>query len=214
MTVASLITDIIRTLPLEVFSKHGEPGILSILNRRYKNLNREFKCLEKQYSLTEAANVSLPADWIEPFSADNEFLKNKTFVDPGLFDEDIADIWTIKNKKLYFGNAGTTTIVFEYYSTGLDLVRSVTDSGTESASPEWLDESLHSILYYAAIIDTWGRANPDFAMALSEFERLKNELDKSTWDKQAIQPPTLWPAAGAPMSRYIDDYERPHTIER
>jgi len=213
MTVAEILTSLARRLPIEIFKKYGEPGLLEIMNRRYKNLNREYKCLEKSKTITEAASVALTADWIEPFAMDKDNVDNWTYVNPEIFLADEDYIYTIKNNKIYFGNFdATNTITFDYFSSGLVLARALTtpDDGLKAISPEWQEESLHSLLFYAVLVELGAASKHDYI----DYERLKTELHKSHYKRQAIQPNAVYTSGKSPKSRYIDDYEYPRMIHR
>lgn len=205
MTVAEIVDDIIARIPEEVFiAYNGEPGILRVLNRVYKNINQEELALEKELEITESSSgYTLPGDWIVAFACDDEDL---VFVDVKEFDSAKDGFYTIRLGKLIFASADTTnTVTFYYYSTGLTLVRTVSDSNTEVASPEWQNVSLHSFLYYAALVEL-GVAN---AYEIDQWKKRKYALNQSNWNKDHISPTRTMPHTQAPSNRYIDDYEKP-----
>ena len=206
MTVANIIDQIIARIPNSVFVSYGEPGILIILNRMYHNLNRELNCLEKSIAITEdgtGAGVALPTDWIRPFAVDTDDI---VYIPNTSFEDDEDDTYTFKGNRIYFGSAdGSTVHTFDYYSSGLTLVRTVANANIEVASPEWPEESLGSVLYYGTLLEL----NVAGQFEASEYFRIKKELGSLEYNRDGISPTRTMPHLQSAKNRYIDDYEKP-----
>lgn len=203
MTVGEIVDQIIARIDIDLFNLYGEPGILQIVNRAYKNVNREKLCLEKSYEVTESeAGTVLPTDWIRAFAHDQDEL---FYVDYREFDPKVDHTYTIVNNTIYFGSPDSSnTVTFYYYSSGYKLVRS--DAGIKEVTiPEWREESLHSYLYYAVLVEL-GIANK---FEIAEYVRIKSELNTLNYDKDDINPTRTVPLVGSPKNKYIDDYEKP-----
>ena len=69
-TVIEILDDIVMRLPMEVFQRYGEPGVLRVMNRIYKATNRDLQCLERSTTFQYSAGppvvttpFDLPSDW-------------------------------------------------------------------------------------------------------------------------------------------------------
>lgn len=217
MTVSELLEDCLIRLPKDILRRGGEPYILRTMNRLYKQLNHEHKCLQKSQSITEdsGSGSALPSDWILPFAiwdANDEREENLVFKNPEMFDPSEDDTFTIQKGYIYFGSGdGTTTRTFWYYSTGLTLVNSTSPGATEVNAPEWPREALHSILFHGTCIRL-ARNYEMFENDLIEFRRLESDLKELHYNLQTTDPARTQPHGK--VQKWIDDYERPYTLER
>ena len=218
MLVSEIIQDCLIRLPVEVLQKGGEPYILREINRYYKSLNQELECLEKPLTVTEDdGGYNLPVDYIRTFKilkSDGSADVDLVYRHPEVFDNQEDNTWMIANKKIYFANEDDSTErTFWYYSSGLSMVNKATaDLGTgEINEPEWINESLHSILIHG-VCPRLSKSYELLELDLAETLRLKMLLKETNYRKDATQAVRSVPHGR--KNKYIDDYERETTLDQ
>jgi hypothetical protein len=214
-TVNEILDDIVMRLPMEVFKRYGEPGVLRVMNRIYKATNRDMQVLEKSTTFQYAAGppivttpFDLPSDWGKLFDIRDQNDDDLTYMDPDLFDITMNDTYTIRGSKIYFSSFDTANDIYTvwYYSQGLTLLIDSPVAGTSVSTPEWLNN--HDFLFYAVVAELAGLNN---AEAL-QYRTLKENLSRTHYDKQGSTPARTLPHHV--KNPYIDDYEYPTTRRR
>jgi hypothetical protein len=213
MNVVDILNDVIVKLPLAIFTKYGEPGVLRAMNRIYHNLNRECECLEKSTTLSGVNHpFTIPTDMIKIFDIKDQNGDQVVYVNPEVFDEDDDGFWTIRNNKIEISNydSDEDSFILHYFSSGLELFVTVLDALTEIAAPEWPEVSLHSVLYYGTLTELC-TVHETYQQDRIEFYRLKGQLMQMNYDRQSSTPSRSIPHQASPANKYIDEYEKPYT---
>lgn len=219
-TVKEILDDIVMRLPMEVFQRYGEPGLLRAMNRIYKATNRYMQVLEKsvifQYDAGPPILTSpfdLPSDWGKLFDIRDQNDDDLTYVDPDLFDDTLSDTFTIRANQIYFSSFDEDNQVLTvwYYSEGYKLVIDGSGAGGavsagEVKSPEW--NNSHEFLFYAGVAELAGLN----AMEMMQFKTFRENLARTQYDKQGSTPARTLPHKI--KNPYIDDYEYPTTRHR
>jgi len=216
MTVEEILDDIVLRLTKEVFERYGEPGILKVMNRHYRSLNRDLQVLEKSTTFNAGLDTDqpfdLPSDYGKEMEIYDENDDDLTYVDSSQFDEDEDGTYTIRGSQIYFGNwdSASNTVTMWYYSEGKKLVIDGSGGGgalasDETDSPEWVNS--HDLLFYSVVGELQGLNE----MEVVTFKTLKENLARNQYDKQGSTPLRTQPHSTSPKNRYIDDYEYPYT---
>lgn len=217
--MANIIGDIIQDVKHRIGEFTNVPpyhnaSILRAINRIYRRLNSELKCLEKSYDIAagtfeSVSYMSKPSDMIMPFKFTNSDgdVADIDYVAAEVFDSSngIAT-FTVMGDKLYFSSVNSeSSFTMWYYSAGFVLV-DANDEDVETGeanTPEW-QAHYHDALFYGACIEL----KQDYALFRSdavEFERMKSQLRESHYRKQMGVTPEI--IGGIGRSGNLDDYD-------
>jgi hypothetical protein len=225
--VANKIDEIIQDVQHRIGEYDGNPpftkaSILRTINRIYKQLNSELKCLEKFHVYAagtfddDVYYVEKPEQMIMPYrftDEDNNIIA-LDYVQPELWSKETSGAtFTIMGintlgvgQQMYFsGVDAETAFIIWYYASGSELVdKDDADVGTgEANTPEW---QLHyyDALYYGASIQL-KQDYPMYESDVVQFNRLKKGLRESHYRKQMGVTPEI--PGGIGISRNLDDYD-------
>ena len=154
MKIVDLIDEIAHRVGREVFSQNGEPYILNVINRLYRQINARYGILEKSITFPPSdfdskKSVPVPSDlsmvkltkpYLKPYQSDFFFLSDI-----------IENGYTIYNGRIYVSQIPQKDITFYYESIGKKLVTEVSNPEIESDVIEWPDK-ISDILFYGSCI--------------------------------------------------------------
>ena len=190
------------------------PYILQSMNRVYRRINRETKCLEKLLEIAAGTfsdtvdYVVMPSDMIEIFRIEPAMAyrdpNNYVFINEE--NSQIENTYTITRGRIYFSGVDETSSFYVwYYSSGFAIVDKEDEDleDNEINAPEWPWADTHQLLYYATCLEI----SNDYPMAkqdLKNYNELLNRLKQAGYQKQSTTP-TI--AGGTGIPRKIDDYD-------
>ena len=214
-TVNELLDDIVSRIPIDIFQRYGEPGVLRIMNRIYKATNRDLQVLEKSTTFQYAVGppivttpFTLPSDWGKLFDIRDQNDDDWTYMDPDMYNNTMTKTFTIRGSTIYFSSFSTANDILTvwYYSEGLKLLIDSPVAGVSVATPEWPNS--HDFLYYAVVAEI----TPLNEAEAMQFRTFRENLSRNQYDKQGSTPARTLPHEI--KNPYIDDYEYPTTRHR
>lgn len=200
--VANLIYDIGLRLGNPNLSDPLNPvAILRVMNHLYRDINEEYRCLEKKLVIPAGTFSSVvnyytvPADFMELFN----IIPGETTIygfdyipkeEWNMNQYQNHDVFTILNGQFVFGNVSDQTALdFYYYSYGLELVNkadAAVVAATETNTPEW-NKRFWRLLVYAACLEL----SPDYPFLqkdVLEVEKIKAALNSFSRNRQSVTP--------------------------
>ena len=182
----------------KLLRRHYAPYILRMMNRVYRRINTELRCLEKTWDLDFSIlsplvqYMSHPTDLIEPFRIEpyysfkdpNEFVfENESFSEQ-------AKTFTITAGRFYFSNIQEDdTFTVWYWSSGFELVDKE-DGDLETGEinvPEWPWDGVKDLLFYATCIEI-SRDYPMVEHDTLTAKKLVADLQRLGYHRQSVTP--------------------------